>query len=334
MNKQALDTVNESFEKVAGIGNMLDNYVDTVTGAKFKNIQKRVGTLTQNFKQQSKIKNSLENSVRRIGADLRGEIKNSNGIIDKTVLGYNKMRKTNYNSLMDSNRRYNDTKKQLESLVDQGFKANRDMKLARIGTAVAVPAMTAGAFKLNKVMKKKREEKNNINSMNDINKQAFDAVNETFEKVAGIKDMANKYVDTLKGRKAIELTKELNNKKQDIAKLKAGLGAEGQKLYESSHKLLKKIPGDSFTKELRDMSYNHVLDTSRSINKENAVIKGLESQIGKAKLNSKIARGVTLAAGTAALAGAGAYGLNKLKKKKEEKTAFDIVDNAFEKITR
>lgn len=165
-----------------------------------------------------------------------------------------------------------------------------------------------------------------------MSKQANDIVNETFDKVAGLKDIANKYVDTIKGRKAIELTKELNNKKQDIAKLKAGLGEAGEDLYRSSHQMLKKMPADSFHKDLRTLAYNTVLGTNKSINQETAALKGLEKQIGKAKLNSKIARGATLAAGTAALTGAG-YGISKaIKKKKEEKNAFDIVNESFDKV--
>lgn len=165
-----------------------------------------------------------------------------------------------------------------------------------------------------------------------MSKQANDIVNETFDKVAGLKDIANKYVDTIKGRKAIELTKELNNKKQDIAKLKASLGEAGEDLYRSSHQMLKKMPADSFHKDLRTLAYNTVLGTNKSINQETAALKGLEKQIGKAKLNSKIARGATLAAGTAALTGAG-YGISKaIKKKKEEKNAFDIVNESFDKV--
>ena len=84
-------------------------------------------------------------------------------------------------------------------------------------------------------------------------------------------------------------------------------------------------------KKIYQLRLDNVKDAARESNKLKASLDASKSNVNSLMKKQKMARLGT--AGALALAGAGAYGLKKIyDKKKQEKTAFDIVNDSFEKI--
>lgn len=125
-----------------------------------------------------------------------------------------------------------------------------------------------------------------------MNKQAFDLVNDTFEKIAGVKEV-------LTG-------KNISNAIKDVK--------GGSAVFNNFKKNLKFIE-----------------PSARQATREAIGVMGKDLNRLKGRVVKEGAKTVGAYAGAGALAGTG---IKALKKKKEEKTAFDIVHETFEKIAK
>lgn len=253
-------------------------------------------------------------------------------------------------------------------------------KTVGISTGIGAGIGAAGAL-INKKIKKKRE-------ISTMSKEAFNLVNDTFEKVAGLKEVLTgknikQAVNDVKGGSAVlnnfkknlkfiepsarqssreaigVMGKDLNRMKGRVLKegtktvgTYAGTGAaavtgakalvkkkEEKTAFDVVNDVFEKIAGDNSSLDyLKSKSKNGTNFNGEIKNiKEKAPsledIKSMASKInnkGKAMSGkTKVAIGAGL--GTTALAG-GALTYNKLKNNKEEKTAFNVVNDTFEKI--
>lgn len=184
---------------------------------------------------------------------------------------------------------------------------------------------------------------------NKMNKQAYDMVNETFEKVAGIKDKATDIKNKAKGFKDLVTGKALTEAKDEAKNYKkiilGGIERESadlQKAYANKKDSIRdfgnlptKSHNEAMTQLIRKkevpLDQKHLLNVARLENRANKNLKGYlgdANAVAKKTMGARVGLGV---AGAAAL-GAGAYGVKKLMDKKKEKTASDMVNECFSKI--
>lgn len=164
-------------------------------------------------------------------------------------------------------------------------------KTIGLSTAIGTGIGTAGAL-INKKNKKKKGEDLKMN------KEAFNIVNNTFEKLAdfAMKDMLSD---------------------EAIKKMKEAAGD-----YKSTLK--------DFETKVNGTNFNDKMKNIKEKAPDMQGIKDMASNLKKKGLPTKSKVAIGAGVGTAAIAG-GALAYNKLKKKKE-KTAFEIVNDTFQKI--
>ena len=184
----------------------------------------------------------------------------------------------------------------LNALSDTRNIVAKQTRNARVATGVGAGALAlgAGAYGLKKLRDKKKQEKT-----------AYDIVDDRFEKIA---DVVN--FNEIRQSKAVKSSKPGSTK--DVMNILKTRLANGEI---TPHKFLDEMSG--------------VLGTPTSKNKTGGTVIQFPGNNKKTSLAKKTA---LTSAGALAL-GTGAYGLKKLHdKKKQEKTAYDIINDRFEKI--
>lgn len=162
--------------------------------------------------------------------------------------------------------------------------------------------------------------------LENINKAAFDIVNESFEKQAGLKDSVkrgfSKYKHVLTGKNI----KNALNEKAFESQLRSAIGARKNQLNNQTAILRSATINalksgnlefaDKFRKELE-----LVTPLSNKIDdkflKKSIRLQDLNKNIGRERMNTKLVRGAT-GVGATALTGMSTYGVNKIRKKKQK----------------
>lgn len=113
-----------------------------------------------------------------------------------------------------------------------------------------------------------------------------------------------------------------------------------QNLYNANKNLIKdttkRFKNHKVGKQEKDMLKHNLIKVTRSAKYENAIkdIYDKGKQLHKKIKNKQLATRVGTGVGGAALLGASAYGAKKLYDKRKEKTAFEIINESYEKIAR
>lgn len=153
-----------------------------------------------------------------------------------------------------------------------------------------------------------------------------------------IKHGARTYADLVTGKTLARSKNILNTLQDDLSSMtfdthmKEGAYTASREAMKQTAKAYPKHKFDHTSKKMLRDDFRDMMNTARTENFYRDLVnhqKHLHDTVAKKTRNARIGVGV---AGVGAL-GAGAYGLKKLSNKnKAEKTAFDIVEESFEKI--
>lgn len=168
-----------------------------------------------------------------------------------------------------------------------------------------------------------------------MNKTAFDIVNESFEKQAGIFNKlttkASDYKHLLTG-KALKQSKKNLDVFDIVTDSIRTTSDSNQRRFGDYKNIIKRYadtPAEILSNKDYKKEYAKVLEGAKDENLYNSVhqnMKDLHETIKKKTRNARIGTGVAVGG---AIVGGTAYGLKK--RKNNEKTAFDIVNESFEK---
>lgn len=295
------------------IRNAIKNYKDLVDGSAVQNakieldVQKQIGG-----KSITAAQNALDSHLKKL-KESADNIRTDSDFLNR--LKYKADYHYNLSQALLEAEQINKDKQRIKQAI-QGLESARKKTniagAATVGGALALAG--AGAYGLSK-MKKKKEEKN-----------AFDIVNESFEKIADVVDFNKAKLNKAKFNKATPNKATLSKRpaftkpgsKKEAVNALRDMTAKGQ------------ISVKEYLDELSDVTGIKPGSSSNKSVNSNVV------QFPNSKKKISASKGVALAGAGALALGAGAYGIHKLKKKKEEKemnkNAFDIVNDRFEKI--